>query len=257
MTRGAVRQRGGRSSTESEALVLDRLLSMISHELRSPLNGVKTWAHVLENHLCDGDDETVRHAVAGILLGVDQQVHLIDELLDTTRALSGKLTLARQTLPLLPLLVGAVEAARAEASAKQLVLSTDYRLAKGEVHGDAARLGQIFTNLLSNAIRFTPARGSIQVVADTGGSMARITVSDNGAGIPPDFLPHLFDPFSQADLSSGSRRNGMRLGLVLAHRLAELHGGYATCESEGVGKGSTFRVCLPLLHEYEARGTHV
>ena len=242
------RQRNERSSSESDAFVRDRFLAIISHELRSPLNGVKSWAHVLENHVRDSGDETLQRAVAGILIGVDQQVRLIDDLLDMTRALSGKLTLARQPTPLGPLLAGSVEEAREAAAARQIVLSTQYRVDGCEVHCDAHRVRQIFANLLSNAIKFTPAGGYVHVVADSEGAMARITVRDSGAGVAPDFLPYLFDPFRQADQAQSSRRrDGMGLGLALVQRLAELHGGYATCESEGPGKGATFRVYLPLL----------
>jgi len=196
----------------------------------------------------------VRRALAGIMIGVEHQVRLIEDLLDVTRALSGNLGLVKQAMPLLPVLADAVETLRATALEKQLHIVTDYAIADREIHGDPDRIRQIFVNLVSNAVKFTPPGGSIWVCAGSEGEMARVEVRDNGAGIPPEFLPHVFDPFRQADQGASKRRQeGLGLGLALVQRLAELHGGYATCESEGVGKGATFRVFLPLREETAGR----
>jgi PAS domain S-box-containing protein len=242
-------ERNARATAESATLARDQFLAIVSHELRSPLNGIKSWTHVLENQLED-PDPTVRRALAGIMIGVEHQVRLIEDLLDVTRALSGNLGLVKQPMPLLPVLADAVETLRATALEKGLHIVTDYSIADREIHGDPDRVRQIFVNLLSNAVKFTPAGGTVRVAASPEGHMARVEVRDDGVGIPPEFLPHVFDPFRQADTGASKRRQeGLGLGLALVQRLAELHGGYATCESEGVGHGAAFRVYLPLRRE--------
>ncbi|HUJ00719.1 MAG TPA: ATP-binding protein [Usitatibacter sp.] len=247
------RERSARANAESATLARDQFLAIVSHELRSPLNGIKSWTHVLQNLLCDAEP-SVRRALAGIMIGVDHQVRLIDDLLDVTRALSGNLGLLKQPMPLLPVLADAVESLRATALEKELRIVTDYAMGDREIHGDPDRIRQIFVNLVTNAVKFTQPGGTIRVSARPEGAMARVEVRDNGAGIPPDFLPYLFDPFRQADQGSASRRQeGLGLGLALVQRLAELHGGYVTCESDGVGRGATFRVYLPLRRDSGTR----
>lgn len=248
------REREARASAESATLARDQFLAVVSHELRSPLNGIKSWTHVLDSQLKDGT-ALVRRALSGIMIGVDQQVRLIEDLLDVTRALSGHLGLARRPMPLVPALADAVEAMRATAIEKGIRVETDYALADGEVDGDPDRLRQVFVNLVANAVKFTPPGGTIEVSARREGAMALVEVVDDGAGIPPEFLPHVFDPFRQADQGSSRRsQDGLGLGLALVQRLAELHGGHATCESEGLGRGARLRVHLPLLRAQGARG---
>ena len=247
------RERSARANAESATLARDQFLAIVSHELRSPLNGIKSWTHVLENQLRDSDPG-IRRALAGIMIGVEHQVRLIDDLLDVTRAMGGNLGMAKQPMPLLPVLADAVESLRATAIEKGLTLQTEYGIGDREIHGDPDRVRQIFVNLLSNAVKFTPSGGAIRVVAAVEGSMARIEVRDNGIGIPREFVPYLFDPFRQAEQGTSSRRQqGLGLGLALVQRLAELHGGYASCESAGANRGSTFRVFLPLRHESGTR----
>jgi len=247
------RERVARASAESATLARDHFLAIVSHELRSPLNGIKSWTHVLENLLRDAEP-AVRRALAGIMIGVEHQVRLIDDLLDVTRAMSGNLGLAKQPMPLLPVLADAVESLRAMALEKGLQIVTDYAMGDREIHGDPDRIRQIFVNLMMNAVKFTRPGGNIWVGARPEGAMARIEVRDDGAGIPPEFLPYLFDPFRQADQGSPSRSQaGLGLGLALVQRLAELHGGYVTCESDGVDRGATFRVYLPLRRDSGTR----
>lgn len=239
-------ERSARADAESDTLARDQFLAIVSHELRSPLNGIKSWTHVLESHLKDPDPMT-RRALAGIMMGIEHQVHLIDDLLDVTRAMSGNLGLAKQPMALLPVLAEAVESMRAAAEEKGLALLTDYSMGDAEIHGDPDRVGQIFVNLLTNALKFTPHGGTIWVTARLQAPMLVVEVRDNGPGIPPEFLPYLFNPFRQAEGASSSRRTaGLGLGLALVQRLAELHGGYVTCDSEGAGRGSSFRVYLPV-----------
>jgi PAS domain S-box-containing protein len=247
------RERSARADAENATLARDQFLAIVSHELRSPLNGIKSWTHVLENQLRD-PEPPVRRALNGIRIGVDHQVRLIDDLLDVTRAMSGNLGLAKQPMPLLPVLADAVESLRALALEKGLQIVTDYGIGDREIHGDPDRIRQIFVNLLSNAVKFTPAGGCIWVTALAGGAMACVDVRDNGTGVSPEFLPYLFDPFRQADQGSSSRgQEGLGLGLALVQRLAELHGGHVTCESAGINRGATFRVYLPLRRSSGAR----
>jgi PAS domain S-box-containing protein len=246
------REKAARAHAESATFARDQFLAIVSHELRSPLNGIKSWTHVLENHLRDADP-TVRRAIAGIMIGVDHQVRLIEDLLDVTRAMSGNLGLVKEPMSLVPVLADAVESLRAMAAERGLAIVTDYGLGDGEVHGDPDRIHQIFVNLLSNAIKFTPRGGTIRIGAASEDGMARISVSDDGIGIAPEFKPYLFDPFRQADQGSSSRRQeGLGLGLALVQRLAQLHGGRVSCESAGLGQGATFSVFLP-LREASAR----
>src|SRR5258707_653088 len=158
------RERSARANAESATLARDQFLAIVSHELRSPLNGIKSWTHVLENRLFEADP-AVRRALAGIMIGVEHQVRLIDDLLDVTRAMSGNLGLAKQPMPLLPVLADAVESLRAMAHEKGLRILTDYTLGDREIHGDPDRVRQIFVNLISNAVKFTPPGGTIRVSA--------------------------------------------------------------------------------------------
>jgi len=184
------------------------------------------------------------------MIGVEQQVRLIDDLLDVTRALSGNLGLAKEPMSLAPVVLGAVEALRAVAAEKGVSLKADPSLVDAEIHGDSERIRQIFFNLVGNAIKFTPEGGTVEVGASIDGHMARVEVRDNGAGIPPEFLPFVFDPFLQGELPGANRRQqGLGLGLALVQRLTELHGGHVSCESPGTGKGATFTVYLPLRRD--------
>ena len=246
--RALAHERQARESAESATLARDQFLAIVSHELRSPLNGIKSWTHVLENHLRE-PDPVVRRALGGIMIGVEHQVRLIEDLLDVTRAMGGQLGLVKLPVALGPVVIEAVEALRATALEKGVRLEARDALGEAEIHGDRDRLRQVFVNLVTNAVKFTPAEGRIVVTAEASGTMARIEVRDTGAGIPPEFLPYVFDPFRQAN--SGYRRgqDGLGLGLALAHRLVELHGGYVSCESDGAGKGATFRVYLPLRRD--------
>jgi signal transduction histidine kinase len=227
-------------------LARDQWVATVAHELRSPLNSIKSWTHVLDQHL-HSEDDTVRRAVAGIMTGVEQQARLIDELLDLTHAMSGNLDLAIHPLALVPLLADTVESSRAAAGEKGLTLAADYPLGEAEIDGDRDRVQRIFANLLANAIESTPAGGTIEISLAREGAMARLRVRDDGIGIAPELIPHLLDPFRQAH-PGGSNRHPGRLGLSLAlvQRLAELHGGCATGESAGSGCGATFNVFLPL-----------
>ena len=248
-TEALARERSAREDAESATLARDHFLSIVSHELRTPLNGIKTWAHFLENQLQDGD-ATIRRAIAGVMIGVDQQVRLIDDLLDLTRALSGTLAITRHPVALQALLERVVDEVQPQAAERALEIATAFELGEAEVEGDEQRLRQVFASLLGNALKFSAAGGAIRVSASVDEGTACVEVRDDGAGIAPEFLPFVFDPFRQADQRSSRRvQHGMGLGLPLVQRLVQLHGGHATCESTGPGEGSTFRVYLPLRNE--------
>ncbi|MGH1510674.1 hybrid sensor histidine kinase/response regulator [Ralstonia solanacearum] len=242
-----LREQAARAQAEAAAHARDQFLAVVSHELRSPLNGIQSWAYVLENQLADGP-ELVQRALAGIRTGVAQQVRLIEDLLDATRVMSGKLRLTRQPFPLRTALERALDSVRAQAAERRIALHEAWSLDAQEIDGDADRIQQIVWNLLSNAIKFTQEGGDVWLAADMSGEVARIVVRDNGRGIAPAFVPHLFDPFRQADGSYTRRTGGLGLGLALVKRLTELHGGLVHACSDGEQRGATFAVYLP-LHE--------
>ncbi|GAB3548970.1 hypothetical protein GCM10027343_30110 [Noviherbaspirillum agri] len=244
------RERSARIQAETAARARDEFLAIVSHELRAPLNGIQSWAHVLENYVEDlAAAPLAKRALQGIKTGVSQQVRLIEDLLDVTRMMSGKLRLIKQPLALLPTLQAAIASIRGMATAKNITLTSDYHITSEQIDGDADRVQQIFWNLLSNAVKFTPEGGRIWVEAMQAGQGISVTVRDNGVGISPDFLPKLFHRFSQEDTSNTRDHSGLGLGLFLVRHLVELHGGRVSADSEGEGKGTTFSVYFPLREQ--------
>lgn len=241
------RERSARIQAETAARARDEFLAIVSHELRAPLNGIQSWAHVLENYVQDAASAPLaQRALQGIKTGVGQQVRLIEDLLDVTRMMSGKLRLVKQPLALLPTLQAAVESVRGMAAGKRIEISCGYRITSEQIEGDADRVQQIFWNLLSNAIKFTPEGGNVWLSAAAADKEICVTVRDDGAGISPEFLPHLFSRFSQEDTSSTRGHSGLGLGLFLVRHLVELHGGWVRAESPGERMGTTFYVYFPL-----------
>lgn len=241
------RERSARIQAETAARARDEFLAIVSHELRAPLNGIQSWAHVLENYVKDATSAPLaQRALQGIKTGVNQQVRLIEDLLDVTRMMSGKMRLVRQPLALLPTLQAAVESVRPLAAAKRIAITCVYRITSEQIEGDADRVQQIFWNLLSNAIKFTAEEGNVWISASHSEKEICVTVRDDGVGISPEFLPQLFDRFSQEDTSSTRDHSGLGLGLFLVRHLVDLHGGRVTAESRGEGTGTTFSVHFPL-----------
>jgi CheY-like chemotaxis protein/anti-sigma regulatory factor (Ser/Thr protein kinase) len=187
-----------------------------------------------------------QRALQGIKTGVVQQVRLIEDLLDVTRMMSGKMRLVKQPLALLPVIQAAVESVHAAAAAKHIVLACEYRITSEQIEGDSDRVQQIIWNLLSNAIKFTPENGHVWLTAERSEQDVLITLRDDGIGISPDFLPYLFDRFSQEDTSSTRDHSGLGLGLFLVRHLVELHAGRVEAHSDGEGLGTTFSLRLPL-----------
>jgi len=246
------RERNARIQAETAARARDEFLAIVSHELRAPLNGIQSWAHVLENYVEDlATAPLAQRALQGIKTGVSQQVRLIEDLLDVTRMMSGKLRLIKQPLALLPAVQAAIASIRSMASAKNITINCNYHITSEQIDGDADRVQQIFWNLLSNAVKFTPDGGEIWIEAAQAGQGISVTVRDNGVGISPDFLPKLFHRFSQEDTSNTRDHSGLGLGLFLVRHLVELHGGRVAAHSEGEGKGTTFSVYFPLRQQTE------
>jgi signal transduction histidine kinase len=238
-------EKRARLEAEQANRAKDHFLATLSHELRTPLTSMLMHASLLSRR-AEGDEELER-GTASIRRSIDTQTRLVDDLLDISRIASGKLVLSRGPVELGEVVADAVAMARPVAEGKSVTLEADTTLCLGTVLGDANRLQQIVGNLLTNAIKFTPRGGRIQVRAAHVDGNAQIEVADNGMGIRPDFLPQLFRRFVQADTSVTRTYGGLGLGLALVRHLVEAHGGAVCAESAGEGKGATFRVILPLL----------
>ncbi len=237
-----------RAKAEASARMRDQILAIVSHELRSPLNSVQSWSHVLENQLnANGANSPIAtRALEGIRAGIDQQVRLIEHLLDASAAIAGDLELALGPIVVRRPVEAAVAGIRGAAAAKDIALHVDNGLDDERMTGDAQRVEQIFELLLANAVKFTPAGGSIWLRAMHDGGDARIAIRDSGKGLSGNFEEWLFEPFRQADSSNTRRSGGIGLGLALARKLVERHGGSIRAESGGVHLGATFTVTLPL-----------
>src|SRR5258706_7600723 len=193
------------------------------------------------------DASLVDRAAKAIRRNVDHQTRLIDDLLDTSRIVSGKLTIERRTVNLVEIVLSALDGVRPGAAAKHVDLRFTPDDTAISVVGDAGRLQQLASNLLSNAMKFTPERGAIAVLLLKNGERVQLQVRDNGIGIAPEFLPHVFDRFSQADTSAARRAGGLGIGLALVRHIALLHGGQVRADSPGVRRGATLTVDLPAI----------
>ncbi|HYL06672.1 MAG TPA: hybrid sensor histidine kinase/response regulator, partial [Thermoanaerobaculia bacterium] len=220
----------------------DEFLAVLSHELRTPLNAILGWSEVLRQRRADA--ETTERGLQAISRNVKAQVRLIDDLLDVSRIASGKMRLEVRPVEVAGIVEAALEAIGPAAEAKHIRVASVID-PSGVVLGDPDRLQQVLWNLVSNAVKFTPKHGRVQVAVYRINSHVEITVSDDGKGISPDYLPHVFDRFSQADSSLRRQFGGLGLGLNIARELVELHGGTIEARSDGEGKGATFVVKLP------------
>ncbi|MGL5808224.1 MAG: hybrid sensor histidine kinase/response regulator, partial [Xenococcaceae cyanobacterium] len=230
---------------EAANCVKDQFLAVLSHELRSPLNPILGWSKLLLDEQLDA--KTIERALTTIERNAKLQAKLIDDLLDISNLLSGKISLNCGDVDLIEITKAALETARQPSEAKSQTLQLQINSKIGTVRGDRDRLQQIVWNLLSNAVKFTPPQGHIQIGLETIGDLIKLTIQDNGCGIEADFLPHVFDYFRQADTSSTRHFGGLGLGLTLARQLVELHGGTIVAESAGIGQGTTFTVSLPVI----------
>ncbi len=245
------RERAAREAAEAANRTKDEFLAMLGHELRNPLAAISMSGHLLAR--ADGRQDLVRDAQRIIARQVEQLSRLVDELLDVARVSSGKMTLQRQPIDVATCAMDGVkqlELAR-QLEGHQVLTETE----PAWVDGDRDRLTQIVTNLLSNAAKYTPSGGVIAVSVQAEGNYAVIRVKDSGIGISPEFLPRIFDAFVQGDVELDRAQGGLGVGLTLVRRLAELHGGGVEAVSEGLGRGSTFIVRIPLIAAPAAAAT--
>lgn len=237
------RERQAREAAEALNRAKDQFLATISHELRTPLNATFGWARLLQTGQLDEDAQ--RRAIAAIVNSAAAQARLVEDLLDLSRVVAGHLRLDVTAVDLRSVVDAALEAVRPTAAAKDITLIATLGDV-GPMHGAPDRLQQVVWNLVMNAVKFTPRGGRVDVVVRRNDGHAEVVVADNGEGISPDVLPHVFEEFWQEDSSTTRAHGGLGLGLTLVKRLVELHGGRVRAESAGKGKGATFTVLLPL-----------
>jgi PAS domain S-box-containing protein len=243
------REQAARAEAERAGRMKDEFLSTLSHELRTPLNAILGWSNMLRTTVGEGAGASgaeLREGLETIERNARAQAQLIDELLDMSRIINGKLRLDLQTVDLASVIASAVETVRPAAEGKKVRLTHLLDPKAGPTIADPNRLQQVLWNLLSNAVKFTPAGGRVQVLLQRVNSHVEITVADTGQGIAREFIPHLFTRFAQAETSAARRHGGLGLGLAIAKSIVEMHGGRITATSPGVGEGSTFVVALPL-----------
>jgi PAS domain S-box-containing protein len=228
----------------------DEFLATLSHELRTPLNAILGWTRILRSQTFDPQ---TTHALDVIERNAVAQARLIDDLLDVSRIITGKIRLQIETLDLPAILANALETVRPAAEAKGVRLEAHVPDGLPPVTGDPQRLQQVFWNLLSNAVKFTGTGGRVTLSAAQDGPALVTTVADTGSGITPSILPFVFDRFTQADVSTTRMHAGLGLGLAIVRHLVELHGGTATAESPGEGHGATFRIRIPLTRDGASR----
>lgn len=237
------RESEARRDAEQANRLKDEFIATVSHELRTPLSAMLGWATLLRNGSLP--TERVDRALETIERNARAQGQLIEDLLDVSRIMAGKLTLAVESVEVRSVVEQALESVRPAADAKGVRLQSTLD-SSVRVMGDPQRVQQVVWNLVSNAVKFTPRGGRVQVTLVRDHSAAEITVADTGQGIAADFLPHVFERFRQEEGGSTRRAGGLGLGLSIVRHLVELHGGVVSAESEGLGKGSTFRVRLPI-----------
>ena len=223
-------------------------LATLSHELRTPLAAILGWIQMLKD---DPNQDDLEQGLEIIERNVRVQAQLIEDLLDMSRIETGKISLEMQRVDVATVAFAAIETIRPAAEAKEIRLTSAFGRLDGTVWGDRNRLQQVVWNLLSNAVKFTPPHGKVHVSVREADARVEISVADNGQGIAPEFLAHVFDRFRQADSSITRRYGGLGLGLAIVKNLAELHGGSVAAFSAGEGQGSKFTVSLPLLPTLE------
>jgi len=237
-------ERAARAEAERAGRMKDEFLATLSHELRTPLNAIVGWIHILRKK--PPTPETLEQGLTVIDRNARVQSQLISDLLDMSRIISGKMRLDVQRVELPVVIEAALDAVRPAAEAKGIRIQSVLEPIVDPVNGDPARLQQVVWNLLSNAVKFTPRDGRVQLVLSRVNSHVELSVSDTGKGIAPEFLPHVFERFRQADSSTSREHGGLGLGLSIVRQLVELHGGTIAASSAGEGHGATFTVSLPL-----------
>jgi PAS domain S-box-containing protein len=242
--RATERLREVAEEAERQSRMKDEFLATLSHELRTPLQSILGWIQLLR-----GDDvraDELQQGLEVIDRNAQSQIRIIDDLLDMSRILSGKVRLDVQRVQLAPLIEAALETVKPAAEAKGIRLIAILDPLAKPVAGDPNRLQQIFWNLLSNAMKFTPRGGRVQVLLERVNSHVEVSVIDTGSGISPEFLPYVFERFRQADASTTRQHGGLGLGLAIVKHLVELHGGTARAKSGGLAEGATFTITFPV-----------
>jgi len=247
-TLGALR--AAREEAEAASRVRDEFLATLSHELRTPLNAILGWTRMLRQGQVA--PKRVEKALEVVERNARAQAGIIEDALDMARIITGKLRLEMGPVALEPIVKAGVDAFRPGAEAKGVRLVSTISSVPA-IRGDAGRLQQVFWNLLSNAVKFTPTGGEVRVSLGLTDSNVILTVSDTGSGLPPDFLPFVFDRFRQADQSVTRRHGGLGLGLSIVKHLLELHGSTVKAQSAGVGNGATFTVSFPVPAVFEVQ----
>ncbi len=239
-----VREQEARRMAEEANRIKDDFLTMVSHEMRAPLTAILGWTQLLRSETID--PTTAEHALVTIERNVKSQAHLIGDLLDASRIATGKMRLEKRPIEMISLIESSVDAMRPAVEAKQLRLQMILEPWVGPFIGDPERIKQVIWNLLSNSVKFTNPGGLIEVRLERLENKALLIVSDTGAGIDPEFLPHIFDRFRQADSSINRSQGGLGLGLAIVKHIVEAHGGAIYAYSSGPGRGADFMVTLPL-----------
>ena len=247
-------ERAARQDAEVASRAKDEFLATLSHELRTPLTAMLGWLTILRGHKLD--KATAAHAIQTIERNAKAQAQLIEDLVDISRIVGGKLNLEVVPTELMPIVDAAIEVVRPAADAKEITIDVNYDVTVGPVAGDASRLQQIIWNLLSNAVKFTPKGGRVSLDFRRQNGFAELVISDTGIGISADFLPHVFERFRQAESTATRSHRGMGLGLAIVRHLIELHGGTVTAASDGEDRGSTFTIHLPLAPSKKRRASH-
>jgi two-component system CheB/CheR fusion protein len=235
-------EQSARQQAEAANRAKDEFLSNLSHELRNPLSIILSWAQLLRDRPLD--DIMARRALNTIERSARAQAQLIEDLLDVSRITSGKLTLTRRLLDLISVIEGAIESVQLAAEAKAIQISSQLNAAT--IMGDRDRLQQVLWNLLTNAIKFTPSGGRVEVTLESIQGHAEVCIQDTGQGIRAELLPYIFDRFRQGDSSTTKGKQGLGLGLSIVRHIVELHGGTVRAESAGEGQGASLLVRLPL-----------
>ena len=246
-------ERAARQDAEVASRTKDEFLATLSHELRTPLTAMLGWLTILRAHKLD--KKTTEHAIETIERNAKAQAQLIEDLVDISRIVGGKLNLEVVPTELMPIVDAAIEVVRPAADAKEITIDVNYDATVGPVAGDASRLQQVIWNLLSNAVKFTPNGGKVSVDFRRVGGFAEVAVRDTGIGISSDFLPHVFERFRQAESSATRSHRGMGLGLAIVRHLVELHGGTVSAASDGENRGTTITIHLPLAAIEKRRPT--
>ncbi len=239
-----ISEQQARAEAEAANHAKDEFLATVSHELRTPLTSILGWTRLLR--VREADAASLARGLETIERNAKSQAKLIEDILDVSRIISGKLRIEVRPIKMVPIIEMAIDAVRPAAEAKAIHIATTFDAPAGLLRGDPTRLQQVVWNLLSNAVKFTANGGEIRIHLERYGECARLIVSDNGCGISEEFLPYIFDRFSQAERHMTRKHGGLGLGLAIVRHLVEMHGGSIQVESPGEGQGATFTVDLPM-----------